>query len=485
MSKHALLSPSGFQAIMLCQAKPAMERGLPDPAGKDAAEGTAAHELGAMALETDKTAAALIGEIIDVDGTEFVVDAEMAEAVQVYLDIVRDYKGEDGTLFVEQALPIGHITGEDGAEGTGDAIIVRGQEIVVIDLKYGRGVEVQAEMNPQLMLYGLGALEKFDLVGDINRVRMVISQPRISHAPSEFDLPAASLIEWGMRYATPAAERAAQLYASADRAEVEAACNPHEDACRFCRAKASCPALADTVQSALEAEFTDLTTADKVAQEIIVKTSVGAVPVEDLGAKMDAVPLIEMWCKAIRGRVEAQLHVDVLGPRRSSRPGPSSWARPWRATHAARSRRARSSCAARRRAAAATRERERARQLENSLGRVFVRAARCLIPPRRARGAATALRARRREHAAARRRANRIRHPRRRGRDRRFRFSARTCARTTCSTWRQQGPPARAGQRRAAALLRGVGLVALEQRAQLRAERPSEDVKFWPITVRA
>jgi len=67
-------------------------------------------------------------------------------------------------------------------------------------------------------------------------------------------------------------------------------------------------------------------------------------------------------------RVEAQLHVDVLGPRRSSRPGPSSWARPRRATHAARSRRARASGAARRRAAAATRERERARQLENSLG---------------------------------------------------------------------------------------------------------------------
>jgi hypothetical protein len=105
----------------------------------------------------------------------------------------------DGELLVEQSLPIAHITGEEDAEGTGDAVILRGDEIIVIDLKFGRGVEVSAIDNPQLMLYGLGALEKFGLLGDFKRVRMVISQPRITAAPSEFVMDVPALVEWGLK----------------------------------------------------------------------------------------------------------------------------------------------------------------------------------------------------------------------------------------------------------------------------------------------
>lgn len=307
MSTHALLSPSGFKALMLCPAKPAMERGLPDKSSSYADEGTAAHELAAMALDAGRNATDYIGTIIDVDGNEFKVDIDMAADVQVYIDIVRDYQG-DGSLFVEQALPIGHVTGEDGAEGTGDAVILRGNKLIVIDLKFGRGVEVDAEMNPQLMLYGLGALEKFDLVGDIEHVRMVVSQPRISRAPSEFDLPAASLIEWGMRTAGPAAKKAMHIYNGEHIYKVvEQWCEPHEDACRFCKAKGACPALDSSVADALGAEFTDLTTEDKIEQEQIIKRLTGGLSVEQLGAKMAAVELVEQWCKAIRGRVESEL----------------------------------------------------------------------------------------------------------------------------------------------------------------------------------
>lgn len=308
-NKHAIYSPSGFKALMLCPAKPAMERGLPDESSEYADEGTAAHELAATALTHGKNAADYIGQGIQVGDVAWYVTEEMAEAVQVYLNTVRDYLG-DGTLFVEQSLPIGHITGEEGAEGTGDAIILRGNEIIVIDLKYGKGVEVEAEMNPQLMLYGLGALEKFDIVGDIERVRMVISQPRVSWAPSEFDMPAAALVQWGLDTAGPAANLAMQIYEfseQVDQAITLDNCNPHEDACRFCKAKPNCPALARTVSNALEAEFTDLTTADEVEREQIIDTSVKALAEDQLGAKMDAVPLVELWCKAIRARVEKQL----------------------------------------------------------------------------------------------------------------------------------------------------------------------------------
>jgi hypothetical protein len=294
--KHAILSPSGFKALMLCPAKPAMEMGMPDQSSQYADEGTRAHEIAAAWLEGEETV---------------VCSPDMAEYIQVYVDTVRDYQG-DGELFIEQALPIGHITGEYGAEGTGDAIILRGDEITVIDLKYGRGVEVDAEQNPQLMLYALGALEKFGMVGDFTRVRMVISQPRVSRAPSEWSCTVAELEEWGLKYASPAAKKALSFWEDArDGSNVSDQCRPAEDACRFCKAKAVCPALEATVKAALGAEFTDLTTADKLEQEQIVENLVSPLSPDQLGAKMDAIGLIEDWCKAIRGCVEKQLLAGV------------------------------------------------------------------------------------------------------------------------------------------------------------------------------
>lgn len=319
MSKHALLSPSGFKALMLCPAKPAMERGRADDASEYADEGTAAHFLGAWCLERGEQAPLYLGRLIHVtpegaswDGADgarsFAVTEEFAEHVQTYVDTVRDYVGPDGQLFVEQALPIDHITGEQDAEGTGDAVILRGDEIIVIDLKFGRGVEVQADDNPQLKLYALGALRKFDLVGDIIRARTVICQPRAG-GTTEAECSVDELQAWARDVATPAAEKAMSLLWPANTPEtIRAFCNPHEDACRFCKAKGDCPALDGAVSKALGAEFTDLTTEDQVERDAIVETSVAtAQAAGGLGAKMDAVPLVELWCKAVRARTEKEL----------------------------------------------------------------------------------------------------------------------------------------------------------------------------------
>jgi hypothetical protein len=326
--KHAIFSPSGFKALMLCPAKPAMERGLPDASSDYADEGTAAHFLAAHCLDRGTLPAAYVnGQIMlwrhdesDSEGTCWIEDAtsemdvtntftvtdEMVDAVQVYVDLVRDLAGDDGELLVEQALPIAHITGEQDAEGTGDAVILRGDEIIVVDLKYGKGVEVSAIDNPQLMLYGLGALEKFALMGDFAGVRMVISQPRVSTAPSEHAMSVVELMQWS-KDAARAAFIATNIYSSEHREDYWPYAKPHPEACRFCKAKATCPALSASVQTALSAEFTDLTTKDATAQEQIVKQLVADVPADNLGAKMDSVELVEMWCKAIRARCESVL----------------------------------------------------------------------------------------------------------------------------------------------------------------------------------
>jgi hypothetical protein len=343
MTKHAILSPSGFKAIMLCPAKPAMERGIPDRTSAYADEGTNCHTLAAHCLNRGHESARKIvchGTGFEpLDGSpRFVVTDDMIECVDAYLRVIRDYQG-DGEVFVEQSLPIGHITGEEGAQGTSDAVIIRGDELIIVDLKAGRGVEVSAgedvahdlgfqrRPNPQLALYALGALEEFGILADFKMVRLVIVQPRVREMSSEYAMTVEELQHWAEGIAKPAAEEA-RMILNGDADDRAAGCNPHEDACRFCRAKPMCPALAQSVEDALQAEFTDLTTADKPEQEAIVKALTPRTP-EALGAKLDAVPLIEMWCKAIRAEAERILLDGGQVPGYKlvqGRKGPRSWA---------------------------------------------------------------------------------------------------------------------------------------------------------------
>jgi len=330
MSKHAILSPSGFKALMLCPAKPAMERGRAQRSSDYADEGTAAHFLASWCLLQDRDKAHdLIGDtiVVDTEGEAYFFDPdnrnegdrlfevthEMADAVQTYLDTVRDLagyngdNGDDGEILVEQALPIGHITGEEGAEGTADAVVLLDDEIVVIDLKYGRGVEVSVVGNPQLKLYALGALARYGMLGDFHYVRGVIVQPRVSDTASEDTWTVDELETWADDVATPAAVKSMELLVC-DPPVVERHADPHPEACRFCRARATCKALSYSVEKAIEAEFTDLTTQSEVERVEIVKDLTAKVQNNaHLGAKMDAVELVEMWCTAIRSMVESEL----------------------------------------------------------------------------------------------------------------------------------------------------------------------------------
>jgi Protein of unknown function (DUF2800) len=318
---HAILSPSSAHRWMTCPGAPAMEQGIEDKGSEYADEGTAAHFLGAHCLEQDTNANQYLGRgiVLYVDElgehgegwrehvnslhvtNTFVVNEDMIEHVQRYVDLVREF-ATNGELLVEQALPISHITGEEGAQGTGDAVVVCEDELIVIDLKYGRGVEVAADNNKQLMMYGLGAIERYSLLQDFKRVRLVIIQPRISYAPSEWVISVEDLQQFAV-FATARAAQATLLF-SADPCALEEHLNPSTSACQWCKAKANCPKLAAFVSEAIGADFADLTTQDKTEQEAIVKRLVPAV---DLGLKMDTIDLVEDWCKAIRAAVEREL----------------------------------------------------------------------------------------------------------------------------------------------------------------------------------
>jgi hypothetical protein len=317
-SAHALLSASGAHRWMRCPASLALEAGQPDTSSAFADEGTAAHELAAMALTQNLDADAFIGRIIPVGDRQFAVDDDMAGHVQVYLDEVRHRIGE-GQLFIEQRVDYSRIVGQPDSFGTSDAVIVRGDEICVIDLKYGRGVKVDAEENEQLQLYALGALDAFGLAYDFTRVRMVIVQPRLG-AISEWDCSVEDLCRFGDEAAAHARAAVACIGATPDNLGG----NPGEKQCRFCKAKAHCPALQAQVEKTVVGDFDDLTTenVNRAVANLEMTFSLA------LGRKMAAVDLVDQWCKAVRARAESEL----LAGRRvdgfklvEGRRGPRAW----------------------------------------------------------------------------------------------------------------------------------------------------------------
>lgn len=292
---------------MRCAAAIAMENGLPDSSSAFADEGTAAHELAAMALSAKADAAAYLGRVIEVNGRKFEVDFEMADNVQVYIDRVREY-ADGHELLVEQRVDFSNAIGQPDSSGTSDVVIITADEIQVHDLKYGRGVRVDADENEQLMLYGVGALNEYGLLGDFKTVRMLIHQPRLGHL-SEWSCSVEDLEKFAEKAKAAAALSltALQFKNNWVRQPDAGYFAPGPKQCMWCKAQATCPALAKHVLETVADEFVDLD-APLEPQLAPGVEKVRLLDNEALAEKLKAADMIEKWVESVRAKVAAELH---------------------------------------------------------------------------------------------------------------------------------------------------------------------------------
>jgi hypothetical protein len=240
MPAHAILSPSGASRWLACTPSARLEAALPDKAGQAAAEGTLAHSIGEWMIKhkAGMVSKAKYNTYLKNLIAHDLYDNSMLDHCEDYAAYVIEtfnaakVRTKDAVIMVETKLDLTKYVPE--GFGTGDVIIVADHIMDFIDLKYGKGVQVSAEENKQLMLYALGALEMFDYLYDIHTIRMHIYQPRMDNI-SVFEIGVGELVYWAEEELTPKAKLA---FAG----EGEFCVGKH---CQFCRARPTCKAHAD------------------------------------------------------------------------------------------------------------------------------------------------------------------------------------------------------------------------------------------------
>ena len=263
--QHAkIFQPSAAHRWMNCTQSAALNAELPDSTSTFAEEGTAAHSLCEYkVLEAFKADGLFIREFTDSDPTKSpYYDTEMEECCNAYRDfVIETYRAaKEPYICIEKRLDLTRYMPE--SFGTGDCIIISEGKLHIIDFKYGKGVEVDATENEQLMCYALGAMEIFSDIYDIDTVVLSIFQPRI-HNISSWECPVEHLLDWAETKLKPAVQAITEgkgTYKAGDH-------------CRFCKAKTLCRARAEANLELAKYEFREPPDLSDFEVEEVVKTA--------------------------------------------------------------------------------------------------------------------------------------------------------------------------------------------------------------------
>ena len=332
-SYHAKLSPSSAHRWSSCTASVAAQEGLPNEGSDASRRGTTGHQMHAEMLldpaidpqsyrgrgmafwvhpESHSYGETWLCDELPEGWSsvdilhEVVVDQTLIEEVMTSLNFLREEIAlHGGELIVEQSVPIGHITGEEGATGSVDFALLSGDTLRIRDLKLGRGkvdayeVVVPAHLdiitntpvaevtqpNLQLAFYALGLVEQFGMLYDFKYVSLAIIQPPIHHV-SEYTCSIDELLAVGEF-----------LRKQARAVRLNPEFSPSTDNCHFCRAKGpGCAAQTKFVLETTLEGFEDVDTAQPKA-----------IDENKLGSLYAALPLIRTWCDAVSDKVHDHL----------------------------------------------------------------------------------------------------------------------------------------------------------------------------------
>lgn len=282
---HALLSASAAHRWMQCTPSAVLESGEPDKGSVFAAEGTLAHEVCEVVLRAALSRTTY--DLSDLRAREGFTE-EMEEHAEAYADyVLSQVVTDDALVEIEAKLDFSEYVLE--GFGTGDCVIAQDGVLTIIDYKYGKGVKVRAEKNPQMMLYALGAVKAFDFVYEFDTVHMVIFQPRLESI-SEWSLSMGELEAWAEKTLAPKAKEAAKG---------EGKFQPG-DHCRFCKYSAKCKVLAAYCMATASKDFED---EDGILSEAKLDPW-------DWNIILDRMDIVESWLKKVKAAATEKLLAD-------------------------------------------------------------------------------------------------------------------------------------------------------------------------------
>lgn len=275
---HAILSASSAHKWLICTPSARLEEQFPDKTSEYMKEGTLAHAIAEFKVRSyfleaisKTTQTRRLNKFKKEEGFQ----AEMLEHTDTYLNFLKEEALKTNAkpfITVEQKVDFSNYVPE--GFGTADCIMISGDTLHIIDFKYGKGVKVEAENNPQMKLYALGAISTYGLFYPIKYIKMSIVQPRIDNI-SSYEIPIEPLIDWGEKIVKPQAQKA--FAGIGDYVQGE-----H---CRFCRAKGACEFRAKANM--------------KVVEEIQSSYN-GTISNDELGEMLTKTDGIEQWIKDIK-----------------------------------------------------------------------------------------------------------------------------------------------------------------------------------------
>ena len=305
MTAHARLSPSAADRWMTCPGSVRLIERLtsagvipPDSSSLAASEGTAAHTVRSDCLELGLDAWHFHGTEVEADGLFFPVDDEMCEALQTGADWIRE---QDGDLIIEHRVDLGAWL--PGQFGTLDTAVIQHQQrrLIILDLKFGKGVDVAVQNIRQLRIYALGVVDNFDLFHAIDEITIVIDQPRLG-GMKFWTITLSELLAFGEEV------RAAGLAVEDPNAPLVYS----EKGCSWCPVKdtqTGCPAYNSFLDDLIDGAFDDVTVDPSLTDPKVITPERRYYIVRHAG-------VLTKWL--------AKLHADSLAAAEAGAPDPGS-----------------------------------------------------------------------------------------------------------------------------------------------------------------